>query len=104
MNTGAGLVLAAVEGAAVETATDALIATRTLNPNEIALATLVFENTIPLDRVRITNLNLTGRAFTPPGADGLIYISVGGDGCADARFTLTPTRATRSRVRFWRTS
>ncbi len=84
MNTGAGLLLAAAEGAAVGAATDALIATRTLNPNEIALATLVFENTIPLDRVRLTNLNLTGRAFTAPGADGLIYINVGGGPYADA--------------------
>ncbi len=77
MNTGAGLLLAAVEGVAAGAATDALIATRALNDNEKKLATSVFENTIPLDRVRITNLNLTGRSFTAPGADGLIYISVG---------------------------
>jgi hypothetical protein len=92
MNTGAGLVLAAVEGVAVGAATDALIATRTLNANEIALATLVFENTIPLDRVRITNLNLTGRPFTAPGADGLIYISVGGAGYKDASVYTDPNK------------
>jgi hypothetical protein len=90
MNTGAGLLLAAVEGVAAGAATDALVATRKLNPNEIALATLVFQNTIPLDRVRITNLNLNGRRFTTPGADGLIYVSLGGPPYGDASVYADP--------------
>ena len=74
-NFGYGLIIAGISGVAVTAVSDALIAHRQMSNAEIQLATPVFHNTVPFDRVRITNLNVTGRAFTAPGADGLIYIN-----------------------------
>jgi hypothetical protein len=77
-DTGGGLLLATLSGLAATAITDALIATRRMHDQETSLADKVFKGTLSYDKIRITNVvGLGGRAFTSPGADGLIYLHLG---------------------------
>jgi hypothetical protein len=62
-------------GAAV---TAALVRQRTLTLDEREFADRVFLGTLPMDRVRLTNLvGLGGRPFTCPGPGGTIIVNIG---------------------------
>lgn len=75
---GAALVFATVDGVEAGALSDLLIDSRPINQEEIAKATEVFGNTIPYDKVILTNLvGLGGRSFTAPGVDGKIYCNIG---------------------------
>jgi hypothetical protein len=57
---------------------NALIDSHPLAQAEIDLASKVFGNTIPYNKVILTDLGgLSGRGFTAPGVDGKIYCNLG---------------------------
>jgi hypothetical protein len=67
-----------VAGVAVGALTTVLISTRSLQQPEIDEARKVFADTIPYDKVTLTNLGSLGdRAFTAPGVDGRLYVNLG---------------------------
>lgn len=75
---GASLVTATITGVEVGAVLESMIEERPLNDGEIAVGQSVFGNTIPYDKIRLTNLaGMGGRAFTIPGVDGLTYINLG---------------------------
>jgi hypothetical protein len=75
---GGALILGVVAGVAIGAVTNAMIKSRPLNDAEIAVARQVFGDTLPYDKVIITNLGgLGGRAFTAPGVDGKTYCNLG---------------------------
>jgi hypothetical protein len=75
---GAALILGIVAGVAAGAVSSALIDSRPIAQAEIDLASTVFGNTLPYDKVMLTNLGgLGGRAFTAPGVDGNIYCNLG---------------------------
>ena len=75
---GAALILGTVAGVAVGAVSNALIHSRPLAQPEIDLARTVFGNTLPYDKVILTNLGgMNGRAFTAPGIDGKTYCNLG---------------------------
>jgi hypothetical protein len=75
---GGGVVMAVVAGVAVGLVTNALIKQRGLTPQEAQFANQVFSNSVPTDRIVLTNLaGLGGRAFTMPGIDGKVYLNLG---------------------------
>lgn len=75
---GGAIVLGIVAGVAVGAVTNALIKYRPLNDAEIRFARQVYGNSMPYDKVLITNLaGLGGRAFTAPGIDGKTYCNLG---------------------------
>jgi hypothetical protein len=75
---GTAVLMAVVAGVAAGAVTEALINQRPLNDTEINYARRVFGDTIPYDKVWITNLGgLNNRAFTAPGVDGKTYVNLG---------------------------
>jgi hypothetical protein len=65
-------------------AAGAQLKTRRLRESEIAEAANVFGNTLPIDRILLTNLARGDRAFCVPHIDGSILIGMrGGDGVTD---------------------
>jgi hypothetical protein len=75
---GAALIFGTVAGVAAGAVSNALIDSRPIAQAEIAKASTVFGNTIPYDKVILTNLaGLGGRAFTAAGVDGNIYCNLG---------------------------
>ncbi len=75
---GAALILGTVAGVAAGAVSSALIDSRPIAQAEIDLASTVFGNTIPYDKVWLTNLaGLGGRPFTAPGVDEKIYCNLG---------------------------
>jgi hypothetical protein len=77
---GASLVTATVVGVEIGAVLESMIEMRPLNDAEIAIGKSVFGDTIPYEKVMLTNLaGMGGRAFTIPGADGMTYINVGSD-------------------------
>ncbi|MCO5216945.1 MAG: hypothetical protein M9950_12465 [Thermomicrobiales bacterium] len=75
---GASLILATGAGIGIGALAESMIESRPLNEAEIALAYSVFGDTIPYEKVVLTNLNgMSNRAFTVPGADGKTYINLG---------------------------
>jgi hypothetical protein len=77
---GATLVAATVTGAEIGAVLETMISTRPLNNAEITIGRSVFGDTVPYDKVMLTNLTgLGGRAFTIPGVDGFTYINLGSD-------------------------
>jgi hypothetical protein len=76
--TGGSILLATVAGVAAGLVTDALVASRPMTPDEIALARQVFCDRIPYDKITLTNLHtVNNRAFTAPGVDGRTYVNLG---------------------------
>jgi hypothetical protein len=62
----------------------ALITSRPMLPDEIALAQKVFANQINYSNVMFTNLSLfSGRSMTAPGVDGKTYCNFGASYAAD---------------------
>jgi hypothetical protein len=76
--SGGTLLLAVAEGAAAGAVTNAMIKQRPLTPQEINFAkSKVFGDTIPWDRILLTNLSgLRGTAFTMPFIGGKIYVNL----------------------------
>ncbi|MBF6346873.1 hypothetical protein IU409_25660 [Nocardia cyriacigeorgica] len=75
---GAALIMGTVAGVAIGAVTNALIEYRHLNGAEVALARQVYGNSMPYDKIMISNLaGLGGRAFTAPGVDGKTYCNLG---------------------------
>ncbi|MFD3458858.1 hypothetical protein ACFWVM_04040 [Nocardia fluminea] len=75
---GTAIILGNVAGVAIGAVTNALIKYRPLNNAELAVTRQVYGNSIPYDKVLITNLGgLGGRAFTAPGVDGKTYCNLG---------------------------
>ncbi|MFI6959779.1 hypothetical protein ACIBJI_40740 [Nocardia sp. NPDC050408] len=75
---GGALILGIVAGVAIGAVTNALIKYRPLNDAEITFARQAYGNSIPYDKVLITNLaGLSNRAFTAPGVDGKTYCNLG---------------------------
>lgn len=76
---GGSVVLAVVAGVAAGKVTNALIQQRPLSAQEAQFAAdNVFGNSLPADRIVLTNLSgLGGRAFTMPGVDNKIFINLG---------------------------
>ncbi len=66
---------AVVAGAAAA----AQIKSRSLRGDEIKLAKQIFGETLPLDRILVTNLSRGERAFCSPNLDGSIVIGLGGE-------------------------
>ncbi|WP_133254764.1 hypothetical protein [Mesorhizobium delmotii] len=82
MLLGPGMLLpAAVVGAIA----GAQLKTRRLRPSEIAEAAKVFGDTLPIDRILVTNLSRGDHAFCIPHIDGSILMGLGGvnDGQTD---------------------
>jgi hypothetical protein len=76
--TATAVMMGTVAGVAAGAITAALIQSRPMRENELKLARSVFADTIPYDKVMLTNLaGLGGRAFTAPGVDGKIYCNLG---------------------------
>ena len=76
-----------VAGAAVGSAA---VKRRPLRASEMALAREVFHDTLPLERIVLTNLSADkGQEFTAPNIDGGILVNMGPEGFDDA---LTHTR------------
>ena len=77
---GASLVTATISGVEIGAALETMISIRPLREDEIAIGKSVFGDTVPFDKVMVTNLTgVGGRAFTIPGTDGMTYINVGSD-------------------------
>jgi hypothetical protein len=75
---GGSVVVAIVAGVAAGVVTNALINQRALSAQEAQFAGQVFGNSLPVDRIVLTNMaGLGGRAFTMPGVDGKIYLNLG---------------------------
>ncbi len=73
------IIPAVISGIAVGNAVNDAIGFRSLRPEEIEFAAKVFLNSIPFDRIRLTNLSHGGgRQFTIPNAvDGSIMVNLG---------------------------
>jgi hypothetical protein len=57
---------------------DIVVRNRRMNTEEVALANRVFGDTLPVDRILLTNLSgLGGTEFTVPNADGEILVNMG---------------------------
>jgi hypothetical protein len=77
-STASSLLLGNVAGVAAGAVTSALVKSRPMTGAEISLAREVFQNTIPYEKVRITNLvSPRNSYFTALGVDGFIYLSMG---------------------------
>jgi hypothetical protein len=71
---------------------DIAVRNRLLNQEEVALATRVFGDTLPVDRILLTNLSgIGGTEFTVPNADGEILVNFG-NGFDDPPRHLQPAR------------
>jgi hypothetical protein len=71
---------------------DAVIQHRRLNAEEVALAGRVFGDTLPVDRILLTNLSgIGGTEFTVPNSDGTILVNFG-NGFDDAVRHFQPAR------------
>ena len=78
LDAGTAFILGTIAGVAASAVSNALIKSRPLNVQEIALAQTVFGSTLPYDKVILTNLaGIGGRAFTAPGVDGKTYCNIG---------------------------
>lgn len=76
--TGGTLLLVVASGVAAGAVTHAAIQERPMTAAEITFAKQVFGDTIPWDRIEITNLHsFGGRAFTTPFIGGKIYVNLG---------------------------
>lgn len=73
------IIPAVISGVAVGKAVNDSIGFRSLRPEEIELATKVFFDTVPFNRIRLTNLSYDGgRQFTFPNPiDGSILVNLG---------------------------
>lgn len=75
---GGGIVFAIVVGVAVGAVVNSEIQQRPMTSEETQFAAQVFGNSLPTDRIILTNMHgLGGRQFTFPGADNNIYLNLG---------------------------
>lgn len=73
---GGGVILPVLVGGIVTS--DQLVGHRPLFKHEIGFARRVFQNTLPFDRIRVTNLSgIGGREFVTPSIDGTILVNMG---------------------------
>ncbi|MEO6615938.1 MAG: hypothetical protein ABIN79_10520 [Marmoricola sp.] len=73
------IVPAFIAGVALEGAIEQLVKIRPLDAREMAFAQSVFENSLDLDRIRLTNLiGSESRPFTVPTLGDIILVNIGG--------------------------
>jgi hypothetical protein len=74
---GPGVILPAfVSGVVVGAVVESDIKHRSMTPVEIEFATKVFFNTLPINRIILTNLSHDGRKYTIPSLDGTILVNL----------------------------
>ncbi|MBV9672632.1 MAG: hypothetical protein JO076_07375 [Verrucomicrobia bacterium] len=72
---------------------------RSLSPEEIVFASKVFDDTLPTDRIVLTDMSgLNGRGFTFPNIDGTILVNIGSAYDDPIHYRLGMTYATQGQL------